>query len=560
MNGKEDGIGITENGKVPGVRGNGDVTYNNVRDEVFSLSENGGISESDVKHDKELRRTYRQLAKDSLYFYTKAVLGYPDLTQHFHKPYADFLQDLSKRKVMDLMPRGVFKTTIGTIGFAPWYLMNYPNDFVLIANQTANNAQRMLWEIAQHYEGGNNMVNWLFPEFIRPGDRWKPWNSEQVTFPARTVQRGTPSITALGVGAKAESQHYHLIINDDLIGQKAMESNQEMQTAIAWHDYSVSLFVKVAEGIERVHGTRWGLNDLYSVLLSDNEYEVYQRTAENAVGESNIPELLPTETLRAMKQKNFAVYMSQYMNDPMNPELLDFNRSWLHNYLLVKTDHGPACEADDNLFYVKDMDVQLFVDPAGSGDIEVGLARMARTSRAVKANNAVMVWGLHGSGRYFLLDQWVGRGQGENPEREVALEMLKLVMRWSGYVRKGHVEAYGAQRALITVFNMLAKEEGYAFPIEEIGRGNTKAKKVRIRSYIGPPAQNGQIFIRKGHEQFATEFSMFPQSATFDTLDASAWAFATLRRPPREVDKKVRERANSKKKRLRLAQAGRTGY
>lgn len=540
--------------EVPALRSARDSRDYDVRSEVLAVSEAGGISTSDIAHDKRLRATYRQLARDDLYFLTKAVLGYPDLIPHFHKPYAAFIQDLSKRKTLDLMPRSTYKTTVGTIGFAIWYLLNRPDDFVLIANQTAGNAERMLWEISQHFEGGNPMVNWLFPEYVKPGERWKPWNSQRLTFPARKLKRGTPSISTIGVGGKAESNHFHCIINDDLIGLAALESDLVMQDAISWHDYSVSLFVKMATGIERVHGTRWSMSDLYATLIADGDYEVYQEDAVGPDGESRIPELIPTEELRRLREKNFTVYMSQYMNNPMNPEALDFQKSWLNDYKLVKTEKGPACDTDGTLFYVHDMDVQLFVDPAGSGDVD-----KPRGGRLKKANNAVMIWGLHGSGRYFLLDCWTGRGRGDNPERQVAIEMLKMFLRWKGYVRKGNVEAYGAQRALITVFNMVCREEGYSFPMEEIGRGNTKAKKVRIRSYIGPAAQNGQIYVRKQHDQFIMEFSMFPQSDTFDTLDASAWAFLQLKRPPGEADSKMRAKAKKKRKQLLLS-TRRTGY
>lgn len=533
----------------------GKAPYHDVRDEVWDLSERGEISGSDLAADKELRRVYRELAKSSLYFFVKGVLGYPDLVPSFHKPYCDFLQDLSKKRTMDLMPRSTFKTSVGTIGFGSWYAVNHPDHFVLIANQTATNAQRMLSEIAQHFEGGNQMINWLFPECVRPGDSWKPWNSEQITFPSRTVLRGTPTFTAFGVGAKAESNHFHVIINDDLIGKAAMESDLVMESTIQWHGYSVSLFVRPDDGIERIHGTRWGLADLYSYLMERSKHDLFYRKAMLDDGTSAIPELISTEFLRDLREHDFSKFMSQYQNDPVAEESLDFRREWLNYYSLVKTDDGPACEYQGERYFVKDMDVQMFVDPAGSGDV----AGKVTTMKA-RANNAVMVWGLHGTGKYFLLDSWEGRGRGENPERQIALEMLKMYVRWKGYVRKGHVEAYGAQRALITVFNMVAHEEGEAFRIEEIGRGNVKAKHVRIRSYIGPAAQNGQIYVRRAHDQFVMEFSLFPQGTSYDTLDASAWAFATLKRPATSVERKVTHERHERKTRMRLKTRSKTGY
>jgi phage terminase large subunit-like protein len=529
------------------------------------LWEAGGISGSDVKADRELRETYRDLCKRSLYFLTKAVLGYVDLTKRTHKEYADTLQNMDILRLLDLMPRGVFKTSIGTIGFTIFSLINNPNYCILIANQAARNASRMLEEIEGHLEGENEMMNWLFPEMIKPGDRWKPWSTERMTIPNRKVfgggTKGTPSITILGVGAKAESMHFHIIINDDLIGREAMLSEMVMLDAISWHDYSVSLFVNPVTGIERIHGTRWSISDLYSLLIEDPSYEVFIRQAINEkTGELFFPERLTREELRRIRDRNLAHYMSQYENNPMNSELLDFKKEWLNYFSLIKTEEGPTCVVDGKKHYVKDMTVGLFVDPAASGDIEMNIAQMLKRSRAKKANNCVGIWGLSGDGKYFLLDMWVGRGKGENPELQVANEMLNMVLRWRGYVRKGYVESYGAQRALITIFNMLARERGHAFPMEETPRGLQKAKKVRIRSAIGPNAQNGNVFVRASHDQFITEFTTFPQSTTLDTLDMSAWAFITLRKPLSKVQKEESLRNSNKRKRRLLYRTGRTGY
>ena len=62
---------------------------------------------------------------------------------------------------------------------------------------------------------------------------------------------------------------------------------------------------------------------------------------------------------------------------------------------------------DGETFYVDEMDVRLTVDPAGSGDITSRFAEVAKRGRAQKANNAVEVWGAHGTGKKFLLDMWV---------------------------------------------------------------------------------------------------------------------------------------------------------
>jgi len=162
-----------------------------------------------------------------------------------------------------------------------------------------------------------------------------------------------------------------------------------------------------------------------------------------------------------------------------------------------------------------------------------------------------------------LLIVWVGRGVGENPELQVARHMMEMVLRWYGYFRKGIVEAYGAQRALLAIYSMVCKDSGKGHlsrVFEEIPRGIQKAKKVRVRTYLGGPAQNHQIYIRPGHGAFAYEFGKFPQSDMMDTLDATAWAFRELRRPESEVEHKMIVQSKKRQKYKRLRMVGRSGY
>jgi hypothetical protein len=460
------------------------------------------------------------------------------------------------------MPRSTFKTSIGTIGFVIWLLLHNPDLFILLANQTAGNAERMLLEIEAHLDGSNPIFAWLFPEYIRPHQRWQPWSSQKMTVPCRTVVSGTPSVMTIGVGGKAESLHFHVIIKDDLIGRAAMMSRLEMQDAIAWNDYSESLFVNPSTDFERIHGTRWAIDDLYGLLINDPNYETFIRKAVNDDGSLFFPERLDHETLRKIRENNFLVFMSQYQNDPTSPENLDFRKEWLRYYQmgLDRNSGEYFCRLDDQDFYISDMTVMMFIDPASSGDVELRSVESMKHGRVHKANNAIAILGAHPSGRWFLLDMWTGRGIGINPELQIAEKILEMAQRWNGYVRKGYVEAFGAEGGLITVFNMLCRDRQYRFLLEKIPRGNVRAKPVRIRGAIGPIAGAGLLCVRDIHDQFILEFSQFPQSSTFDTLDAVAWGILTIPKPHTTQEKKANAEEFVRQKRMRLKHVSRAGY
>ena len=159
-----------------------------------------------------------------------------------------------------------------------------------------------------------------------------------------------------------------------------------------------------------------------------------------------------------------------------------------------------------------------------------------------------------------MLDSWSGRAQGENPELQIANEMFKLYMRWRGFIRCGYVESFGAQRALITIFNMVCQQHGVVLRMEEIPRGLQKAKKVRIRTYLGAPAQAGLVFIRRSHIAFRFEFTHFGQTDQLDVIDASAWAFSQLQVHDDEGTEARAVKVALQRKRMMLQQVGNAGY
>lgn len=539
---------------------------NALRDEVFRLSDRGEISAADVQGSKELRTAYRSLAKSSLYFLAKAVLRNDKLTFRTHKPFCDFVQDPSMLKGLGLLPRGVFKTTIGTEAYSIFRLINDPNDTILIANQVSRHAERMLTHIEEHLGGSNTMMNWLFPEMIKPGDRHKPWNQLEMSVPNRSEFRSSPSIMVIGVGARAESIHVFCQLNDDLVGIEDMFSELSMAAALTWHDYEQSLFVDPRTGVERIYGTRWPGSDIYKPLIESKEYKVYWRPAKNdlndcpemAPGELLFPEKYNDEDLRKARDKNFLMYQANLMNREVHPGSLEFHKDQLNYFNLIEHKECPACQTDDGRVYLcKDGDILLTIDPAGSGDEDTNDRMEIKNQRAQLSNNALCL-GMAHSNKYFQLESWAGRARGENPELQIAREVLAMAKAWKGYLRKIYVESFAGQGTFITVFKMLCMQENFSVPIEELPKGTKKSKKVRIRSVIGPVAQNGQLYVRRKQDVFIQEFSTFP-GTMMDTLDAMVWFLAMVRMPQTELGMSIQRRVLTERSNRRSRFISRTG-
>lgn len=543
-----------------------DLAPNSLGDEVFKLSDAGSISASDVQGSKELRSAYRSLAKRSLYFLAKAVLRNDKLTLRTHKPVCDFIQDPSIQKGLILLPRGVFKTTIGTEAYSIWRLINDPNDTILIANQVARHAERMLTHIEEHLGGSNTLMNWLFPEMIYPGSRHKPWNQLEMTVPNRSEFRSSPSIMTIGVGARAESIHVYCQLNDDLVGIEDMFSELNMAAALTWHDYEQSLFVDPRTGVERMYGTRWPGSDIYKPIIDSGEYKVFWRPAKNDLddcpemehNELLFPEKYNDEDLRKARDKNYLMYQANIQNREVHPGSLEFKKSQLNYFNLIETPEGPACKTDNGkIYYCKDGDILLTIDPAGSGDEEMNDRAEIKNQRMKLSNNALCL-GMAIADKFFQLESWAGRARGENPELQIAKKVLEIAKAWAGYIRKIYCEAFAGQGVFLTVFNMLCRQENFSVPTEELPKGTKKSKKVRIRSVVGPVAQNGQLYVRRKQDTFINEFSSFP-GTMMDTLDALTWFLMMVKMPQSELGMSIQRRVLTERSNRRSRFVSRAG-
>ena len=79
------------------------------------------------------RREVRELALANLYDFCSVVIGNDILYEPLHRPYCEHIQKPELR--LTLLPRGTLKSTIGTVYYALWILVNYPDATVLIGSE-----------------------------------------------------------------------------------------------------------------------------------------------------------------------------------------------------------------------------------------------------------------------------------------------------------------------------------------------------------------------------------------------------------------------------------------
>lgn len=215
--------------------------------------------------DEELIATERDQYRESLYSFAKYCLGYSDLTEQTHWPMAEALQSTTKRKLI-CVPRGCFKSSLSTIAYPMWLLLHNPNLRILIDSELYSNSKNFLREIKAQYES-NACFRKLF------GDMWKGsmWNEGEIIVGPRTKPLKEPTIACSGIGAGKTSQHYDVIIADDLSSyQNTKNPDQAAKTVDHYRLYTSLL---EPDGTIVVIGTRYSEIDIIGFVI-ENELEI----------------------------------------------------------------------------------------------------------------------------------------------------------------------------------------------------------------------------------------------------------------------------------------------
>ena len=291
----------------------------------------------------------REVAKGSLFHTVKYVLGYPDLTEEFHKPYCDFWQDLLVHRKQVEEPRGFFKTTVASVGFPIWVTMRFPNVRFLLANMVFDNSAKNVHIIRGHWQY-NVRLQILFPEIVPVNFNKTRW-SDSCADVNRSANWGEGTYEAVGVGGSKTGSHYDFVIEDDLVaaskdkltGQEILPNQDEIQKAIGWHGLAVNLLINPKRGYIYNVGTRWAQYDLIRHIKDNQPY--YHRYVQKAVkvdDKGNIlydkdgnfiptfPEMFDVGVLKEILEEQ-GDYLSSmmYLGKPYNIEDMIFKDEWI---------------------------------------------------------------------------------------------------------------------------------------------------------------------------------------------------------------------------------------
>jgi len=474
----------------------------------------------------------RELSKKSLYFLSRAILGFSDLTPHLHQEVCNRIQDMSLKHQLVLLPRKHFKSTISTISFPIWiHIQDFIPELemrgsdvrILIANESSTNAEHFL-NIIENLWDTNELLGILFPQLIPDKANRKRWNAKEMLLNRKAVWPEA-SVETIGVGGAAQSRHYEIHILDDLIGKEAMESEVIMSKAITWFDYSESLSVSPMRYVSRVLGTRWSKRDIYQHIMEKDakKFSIYSRECREE-GKPIFPEWYTNEYFEDLLLKNPAHYFSQYCNNPTDPASCDFKESWLRYYEFerVRDKLYIHFQGDDKLVPFSEIDIVAAFDPSID-------------EKPTASRRAIVFWGMDSKERCFLLDTYASRDTLD----KVMDSIFSMHSKWQP--RVFGVEAAALQKIFIIVIEKECRIRKKYISCTPVKVSTNRSKDARIRDILQPIASEGRMFIKRSDIEFTQEFIDFPQGRTKDILDASAYCIQLLRTPQSEEEAQAEE-------------------
>jgi len=510
----------------------------------------------------------RVVAPGGLYFFSKAILLFPDLTRRTHFPLCRFLEDTERKSKLIEYPRRHLKTTLATVSWSLWRFAKLvaqgldPALRIAIVSSTQVNSMRFLRQISAH-PMNNNIFQTFFPE-LSPDRNEDIWNQNEITFP-RSKIRDAPSIDTFGAGSKATSRHYDIIIEDDMVNEENWDSGPALEKAIALHQLAENLLEDVENSERLTNENAWVQYDLNHHII-DNEPEtavfsvgcstglndhrsrhltpeVQELTEAWDDGDTLWPERFGHEALKIIRQKvgNF-IYNAQYENNPFDPDVVDFKEGDLRYWEPCQGKdpvYGgiiPACRIMPKTTRAPDGHVieTLPMEIVPRGGLYVTAAwDLATDSRTTRDRNALVVTGTDADERVFVLDVIAMK----TDPLTFVIKVFDAMVKWQ-VVRCG-VETVAFQRFMFQLLPKLLNDYNKGKPYaEHLGMGvfeevkplSGKSKEARIRFLVGVPFASGQVYIRDTFHEFLDEYSHFPKGKTDDVLDAFAYT-ALLWRP-----------------------------
>lgn len=323
----------------------------------------------------------RILAKKDLFFLSSTILGYDRLSKNLHGHMCRWHHATEHLRFREwLLPRNHFKSTVQTIAHAIQIALPddagdtvWPNCLgvdvrILICHEVVGKANAFLFEITSHFTNNPELMK-LFPECI-PKKNSERINKGELELP-RDSHWKEATFSTMGVGGRSQGAHFNYLKLDDLIGDKARDSETDMQKAKDWIDNIQSFFSKFKDDKLDLIGTRWANDDLYDHFQEryGKALKIYRRRVEETNPSTGLKEPIFPEEVDSLSlsilRKNRKIFSAQYENDPDSGST-KFNASDI-TYFEWQDDRTVINFEKKRYVKLDQCNITFLIDPAVSG-------------------------------------------------------------------------------------------------------------------------------------------------------------------------------------------------
>lgn len=417
-----------------------------------------------------------------------------------HRELCDFIDQNKTKKKLILIPRGHLKSTCVTVGRTVQAICADPTVRILIANATYGLACSFLTEVKRHLKF-NEKIKLIWGDLTKDVEKW---SESQITLSKAKQQGGKkePTVTAMGIESALTSQHYDIIIADDLVNGDYVNTKEQIEKTIDFYKECLNLLEPGGELI--ILGTRWDDKDLYGWILDPdnkviNDFEVFIREAyQGSLDDPDDFMALYPQKFTQKHLKNLYVqqgpyfFSAQYMNTPIPKDDADFKQVWFKNYDPTDVKGRPL-----NIFTA--------IDPAISLETSADFT-------------AIVTVGVDEFGFIYVLNV-----QRLKVHPKQLIDKIFEIYQLYRPLKIG-IEDVAFQRTLQYTLGEEMKSRGQFLPIIPI-KPNARTKDQRIRG-LQPLYANGRILHNpeiQNMKYLEDELLRFPRGKHDDVIDALSY-------------------------------------
>lgn len=480
------------------------------------------------------------VSHDGLYEFCHDVMGFLDLYEPLHRDRicAEICNPTTKRFML-MVNRGAFKSSIATIGRTCWLVarettlhhccnirillgsesLSLCNAFASSVNNTLRHNQDFIRLFGQHYPQRQRGRRWRDNAFVSAF-------RTQHSLKEHTVETVSP-------GASKSGFHYDVVLSDDLQAERNSSSIEQIN--VCWNFYQLlhSLLeptwpdghpmwdILPAGPLFGVTGTRWHFDDIYQRIEArekrrpkDRRGKIIYIPVMESDGTLNFPTRFDQETIEDLRIEHGPEHFSnQYMLNPTPMETRVFRADWVQitppEVIAAPHKYGRMVMGCDWAY------------------TEKNLARSGRGSSRRAAYTVHLAGVMTPDFKVFITHAFREQVTANN-----GIEALFTMYDATNAFVAG-LQKYDAAHIEDVLMRRMREKRQY-LNLEWITYPSNERKQDRIKTTLQELFERRRVFIPPNCRWLEAELIDFPNSLTFDGLDAMC-NLVKVAKPPARI-------------------------